>query len=78
VQASAGSAPPHVPGPLSALAYQDSPLPIGFDKTISQPFISALMIDLLKPEPGDVILEVGTGLGYQAALLAALGSRLER
>jgi protein-L-isoaspartate(D-aspartate) O-methyltransferase len=61
-----------VPGPMAALAYQDAPLPIGFDKTISQPFIGALMIDLLTPQPGDAVLEVGTGLGYQAAVLAEL------
>lgn len=68
------SVPRHhfVPPQLSAFAYQDTPLPIGFDKTISQPFIAALMIDLLAPEPGHAVLEVGTGLGYQAALLAEL------
>ena len=66
----------HVPAALSALAYQDTPLPIGFDKTISQPFIAALMIDLLGPEPDEVILEVGTGLGYQAALLAGLSAHV--
>ena len=59
-----------VPSFLAPLAYQDTPLPIGFDKTISQPFIVALMTDLLGPEPHDSILEVGTGLGYQAAVLA--------
>jgi protein-L-isoaspartate(D-aspartate) O-methyltransferase len=48
------------------------PLPIGFDKTISQPFIVALMTDLLALAPDDVVLEVGTGLGYQAAVLAQL------
>lgn len=61
-----------VPAQLGALAYQDRPLPIGFDKTISQPFMSALMIDLLDLQPGDRVLEVGTGLGYQTALLAGL------
>ena len=66
----------HVPAALSALAYQDTPLPIGFDKTISQPFIAALMIDLLGPDPDEVILEVGTGLGYQAALLAGLSAQV--
>jgi protein-L-isoaspartate(D-aspartate) O-methyltransferase len=58
------------------LAYQDTPLPIGFDKTISQPFIVALMTDLLSPEPHESILEVGTGLGYQAAVLAELSGRV--
>jgi protein-L-isoaspartate(D-aspartate) O-methyltransferase len=61
-----------VPEQLAALAYQDTPLPIGFDKTISQPFINAIMTDLLDLEPNDVVLEVGTGLGYQAAILAQL------
>ncbi len=61
-----------VPAQIAALAYHDTPLPIGFDKTISQPFIGALMIDLLDPQPGDSVLEVGTGLGYQAAVLAEL------
>jgi protein-L-isoaspartate(D-aspartate) O-methyltransferase len=61
-----------VPLPLAPHAYQDMPLPIGFDKTISQPFIVAVMTDLLEPRPGDVILEIGTGLGYQAAVLSQL------
>ena len=61
-----------VPAPLAALSYHDTPLPIGFDKTISQPFVGALMIDLLAPQPGESVLEVGTGLGYQAAVLARL------
>ena len=62
-----------VPHNLAAIAYQDSPLPIGFDKTISQPFIGALMIELLAIEPGQRVLEVGTGLGYQAAVMAEMG-----
>jgi len=62
-----------VPTNLAALAYQDSPLPIGFDKTISQPFIGALMLDLLALQPGQRVLEVGTGLGYQAAVMAEMG-----
>src|ERR687894_2684023 len=65
-----------VPAPLAALAYEDAPLPIGFDKTISQPFMCALMTDLLAPAPHDVVLEVGTGLGYQTALLAELADRV--
>ena len=61
-----------VPANLRAMAYVDSPLPIGHGKTISQPFIVALMSDLLQVQPDDRILEVGTGLGYQAAILATL------
>jgi protein-L-isoaspartate(D-aspartate) O-methyltransferase len=53
-------------------AYGDRPLPIGHGQTISQPFIVALMTDLLQVEPDDVVLEVGTGSGYQAAVLAHL------
>ncbi|MDB5672895.1 MAG: protein-L-isoaspartate(D-aspartate) O-methyltransferase [Alphaproteobacteria bacterium] len=65
-----------VPPQLAAVAYQDTPLPIGFDKTISQPFIAALMLDLLAIEPGQRVLEIGTGLGYQAAVVAELGARI--
>ena len=65
-----------VPQPLMLMAYQDTPLPIGFDKTISQPFIGALMIDLLGLEAGSRVLEVGTGLGYQAAVMAEMGARV--
>ena len=65
-----------VPAPLAAVAYQDTPLPIGFDKTISQPFIGALMLELLAIEPGARILEVGTGLGYQAAVMAEMGAQV--
>ena len=65
-----------VPQQFAALAYQDTPLPIGFDKTISQPFIAALMIHLLAVSPGLKVLEVGTGLGYQAAILSELGARV--
>jgi protein-L-isoaspartate(D-aspartate) O-methyltransferase len=63
-----------VPGALAGMAYQDSPLPIGFEKTLSQPFIGALMLDLLALEPGMRVLEVGTGLGYQAAVMAEMGA----
>jgi protein-L-isoaspartate(D-aspartate) O-methyltransferase len=65
-----------VPAPLAVAAYQDTPLPIGFDKTVSQPFIGALMIDLLGVETGQRVLEVGTGLGYQAALMAEMGAEV--
>jgi protein-L-isoaspartate(D-aspartate) O-methyltransferase len=61
---------------FAIIAYQDTPLPLGFEKTVSQPFIGALMIDLLEVEPGERVLEVGTGLGYQAAILAELGAQL--
>jgi len=57
---------------LQPLAYADMPLPSGFDKTISQPFIVALMTDLLNLQPTDTVLEIGTGLGYQAAILGEL------
>ncbi len=65
-----------VPGPLVLAAYQDSPVPIGFDKTLSQPFIGALMLDLLAVKPGQRVLEVGAGLGYQAAVMAELGAEV--
>ena len=65
-----------VPHQLAIAAYQDTPLPIGFDKTISQPFIGALMLDLLELRRGQRVLEVGTGLGWQAAVMSALGARV--
>lgn len=61
-----------VPGDLESYAYDNRPLPIGHGQTISQPFIVALMTDLLEPEPDDIILEVGAGSGYQAAVLSKL------
>ena len=57
---------------LRPFAYVDTPLPIGFDKTISQPFIVAVMTHLLDVQPTDTVMEVGTGLGYQTAILARL------
>jgi protein-L-isoaspartate(D-aspartate) O-methyltransferase len=60
----------------AASAYQNRPLPIGSGQTISQPYIVALSTDLLNPKPTDVVLEVGTGSGYQAAVLAELVSRV--
>jgi protein-L-isoaspartate(D-aspartate) O-methyltransferase len=65
-----------VPSSLAAVAYQDTPLPIGFDKTVSQPFICALMTDLLDPRSQESVLEIGTGLGYQAAVLAELAGQV--
>lgn len=53
-------------------AYRDSPLPIGHGQTISQPFIVAYMTEIVNPKPGQVVLEIGTGSGYQAAVLAEI------
>lgn len=61
-----------IPEAERGAAYYNGPLPIGHGQTISQPYIVALMTDLLDPEPNDVILEVGTGSGYQAAVLSLL------
>jgi protein-L-isoaspartate(D-aspartate) O-methyltransferase len=61
-----------VPSDLAGRAYADSPLPIGYGQTISQPFIVAAMTEMLEPEADDVVLEVGTGSGYQAAILSPL------
>ncbi len=61
-----------VPEDERAAAYEDRPLPIGYGQTISQPFIVALMTDLLAVDDDDVVLELGTGSGYQAAVLAHL------
>ncbi len=61
-----------VPESWAAEAYSDHPLPIGFSQTISQPYIVALMTELAQPEPGNKALEIGTGSGYQAAVLARL------
>ena len=65
-----------VPAEIRPYAYADSPLPIGCSKTISQPFIVALMTDLLDLKPEDRVLEIGTGLGYHAAVLSALVQRV--
>ncbi len=65
-----------VPDHLKHLSYSDGPLPIGRGQTISQPFIVALMTDLINPEPGARVLEVGTGCGYQSAVLAELVERI--
>jgi protein-L-isoaspartate(D-aspartate) O-methyltransferase len=64
--------PPH----LSDEAYDDAPLPIGSGQTISQPFIVALMTECLAPRRRDRVLEIGTGSGYQTAVLAHLGARV--
>lgn len=65
-----------VPPAYRHLAYDNTPLPIAAGQTISQPLIVALMTELLDPQPGDIILEVGTGSGYQAAVLATLVRRV--
>ncbi len=69
-----GKVPRHefVPARLRDQAYGDHPLPIGYDQTISQPFIVAFMTEKLEPKPTDKVLEIGTGSGYQAAVLAEL------
>ena len=61
---------------LRPYAYDDRPLPSGFDKTISQPFIVAVMTDLLDLRPTDTVLEIGTGMGYQTAILAELAKHV--
>jgi protein-L-isoaspartate(D-aspartate) O-methyltransferase len=73
-----GKVPRHefVPVEIQPYAYLNRPLPIGFDKTISQPFIVALMTDMLEIRKEDVVLEIGTGLGYQAAVLAELAHKV--
>lgn len=73
-----GTVPRHrfVPEAQRAWAYGDSPLPIGYDQTISQPYIVAFMTEALKVEPGHRVLEVGTGSGYQAAVLGLLAKEV--
>jgi len=61
-----------VPEECQAEAYEDHPLPIGFDQTISQPYMVALMTQILAPTEGSKVLEIGTGSGYQTAILAEL------
>src|SRR6478736_2802034 len=72
-----GEVPRHefVPIELQPYAYANRPLSIGFDKTISQPFIVALMTDLLEIGADNTVLEIGTGLGYQTAILAQLAKK---
>jgi protein-L-isoaspartate(D-aspartate) O-methyltransferase len=78
VMAAMGRVPRHrfVPVSQGAFAYDNRPLPIGEGQTISQPFVVALMTDLLDPKAGDIVLEVGTGSGYQAAVLAELVTKV--
>jgi len=61
---------------LQNQAYDDTPLPIGYGQTISQPYIVALMTENLQIVPGCKVLEVGTGSGYQAAILARMGCQV--
>jgi len=65
-----------VPGVPTSLAYDDRALPIDAGQTISQPYMVARMTELLRVEPGDRVLEIGTGSGYQAAVLARLGAKV--
>ncbi len=65
-----------VPSSERAVAYGDHPLPIGYGQTISQPYIVGYMTDAIQPKSGDVILEIGTGSGYQAAVLAEIGAQV--
>ena len=78
VMTAMGKVPRHefVPIELQPYAYANIPIPIGFDKTISQPFIVALMTDLLDINADDTVLEIGTGLGYQSAILAQLARKV--
>ena len=78
VRAALGKVERHrlVPPEQRALAYRNHPLPIGQGQTISQPYIVALSADLIAPEPQHVVLEVGTGSGYQAAVLAEIVQRV--
>jgi protein-L-isoaspartate(D-aspartate) O-methyltransferase len=72
------SVPRHrfVPEAFRRRSYQDGPLPIGRGQTISQPYIVAVMTEALEPKPGDKVLEVGTGSGYQAAVLSGLVAKV--
>lgn len=65
-----------VPLDQVASAYEDRPLPIGYGQTISQPYIVAYMTEIIKPKPGQKVLEIGTGSGYQAAVLAEIVSKV--
>jgi protein-L-isoaspartate(D-aspartate) O-methyltransferase len=78
VRAALGKVERHrlVPPEQRALAYRNHPLPIGRGQTISQPYIVALSTDLIAPEPHHTVLEVGTGSGYQAAVLAEVVQRV--
>lgn len=78
VRAAIGRVPRHlfVPEEARARAYEDEPLPIGFGQTISQPHVVAIMTEWMELKGGEKVLEVGTGSGYQAAVLAELGAEV--
>lgn len=65
-----------VPGEYQEMSYSDQPLPIGFDQTISQPYIVAYMTEAARISRGDKVLEIGTGSGYQAAILAEVAGKV--
>ncbi len=65
-----------VPANMKAAAFENGPLPIGYGQTISQPYIVALMTDMLEPEPDHTVLEIGTGSGYQTAILSQLCAKV--
>jgi len=65
-----------VPPEARSLAYEDFPLSIGYDQTISQPYMVAIMTELLSPSPSSKILEIGTGCGYQTAILAEMARKV--
>src|SRR5439155_8656452 len=65
-----------IPPESRAASYEDGPLPIGHGQTISQPYIVAFMTEQLRPKPNDRVLEIGTGSGYQGAILAELVSEI--
>lgn len=78
IMKSLGEVPRHqfVPVDIRSQAYENRPLPIGYGQTISQPYIVAIMTDLISPKRGDKALEIGTGSGYQAAVLSSLVDRV--
>lgn len=65
-----------IPEPGRGDAYADGPVAIGYGQTISQPYVVALMTEALEPKPGDKVLEIGTGSGYQSAVLEELGAQI--
>jgi protein-L-isoaspartate(D-aspartate) O-methyltransferase len=78
ILAALGEVPRHafVPAPLRAYAYQPHPLPVGHEQNLAAPLLAALMIQLVAPEPDDVVFETGTDTGYQAAVLSLLAAEV--